>query len=677
MAIPIDVCARVEDLREQINLHNYRYYVLDDPDVPDAVYDRLLRELETLEQQYPALVSPDSPTQRIGAAAASVLTEVRHAIPMLSLSNAFAEQEVRDFDRRVRERLGQDEVEYVAEPKLDGLAISVCYQGGILARAATRGDGSTGEDVTQNVRTIRSLPLKLIDADGARYVEVRGEVYISRRGFEKLNDGQRQAGEKLYVNPRNAAAGSLRQLDPQITAQRPLEIFCYAFGKVDGDKLPDTQYGNLQRLRQWGLRVCPDVEVVRGFEGCIDFYRRMESARESLAYDIDGIVYKVNQLDLQRRMGSISRAPRWALAHKFPAQEEVTVVKAIEVQVGRTGAVTPVARLDPVFVGGATVSNATLHNHAEIERLDIRVGDSVIVRRAGDVIPEVVSVVTDRRPGAAVKYRFPKKCPVCQSDIVYDGDGIIARCSGGLYCSAQRKESIKHFASRRAMDIEGLGDKLVEQMVERGLVKGVSDIYALSKADLIGLERMAEKSAQKLVDAIERSKSTTLARFLYALGITQVGETTAQVLAQHFGTLEELMVVDADSLQGVADVGPVVARSIRAFFDQSHNGEQVERLRQLGVHWPEQQHDKGSTSQPLAGKTFVLTGTLANMTRNEAKARLQALGAKVTSSVSGKTDYVVAGADPGSKVRKAESLGVSVLEEAGLLELIETESGTI
>lgn len=677
MAIPIDVRARVQELREQINLHNYRYYVLDDPDVPDAAYDRMLRELQALEQQYPALVRPDSPTQRIGAAAASVFTEVRHEIPMLSLSNAFTEQEVRDFDRRVRQRLEQDDVEYVAEPKLDGLAVSVCYQGGILTQAATRGDGSTGEDVTQNVRTIRSLPLKLIDADGARYVEVRGEVYISRRGFEKLNEGQRQAGEKLYVNPRNAAAGSLRQLDPQITAQRPLEIFCYAFGKVDGDKLPDTQYGNLQRLRQWGLRVCPEVEVVRGVDGCLDFYRRMESGRDALAYDIDGIVYKVNRLDLQQRMGSISRAPRWALAHKFPAQEEVTVVKAIEVQVGRTGAVTPVARLDPVFVGGATVSNATLHNHAEIERLDIRVGDSVIVRRAGDVIPEVVSVVTDRRPGAARKYRFPKKCPVCRSDIVYDGDGIIARCSGGLYCSAQRKESIKHFASRRAMDIEGLGDKLVEQMVERGLVEGVSDIYALSKADLIGLERMAEKSAQKLVDAIERSKSTTLARFLYALGITQVGETTAQVLAQHFGTLEGLMTADADSLQGVADVGPIVARSIRTFFDQSHNSEQVERLRQLGVHWPEHQPDKGFTSQPLAGKTFVLTGTLASMTRNEAKARLQALGGKVTSSVSGKTDYVVAGADPGSKVRKAESLGVSVLEEVGLLKLIEVESGTI
>lgn len=672
MGIPAEVRARIENLREQINLHNYRYYVLDDPTIPDVAYDRLVRELESLEQQFPALITPDSPTQRVGAEAASGFSEVRHEIPMLSLSNAFEEQEVYDFDRRVRERLGASEVEYVAEPKLDGLAVSVHYERGMLVRAATRGDGTTGEDITQNVRTIRALPLKLIGVGYPRYVEVRGEVYMSRRGFQLLNEAQRQTGERLYANPRNAAAGSLRQLDPRVTAQRSLDIVCYGLGKVEGNNLPDTQFAILEQLPQWGLRVCPEAEMVRGARGCLDFYRRVGAQREALPYEIDGVVYKVNRMDFQQRLGSISRAPRWALAHKFPAQEEMTVVDSIEVQVGRTGAITPVARLQPVFVGGVTVSNATLHNRAEIERLDIRVGDSVVVRRAGDVIPEVVSVVRDKRASDTVPYRFPEKCPVCKSDIVYDGEGIIARCSGGLYCSAQRKQSIKHFASRRAMDIEGLGSKLVEQLVDRGLVTRVSDIYALSKAELAGLERMADKSAQNLVAAIERSKATTLARFLYALGIGQVGETTAQVLDEHYGTLEALMAAGEESLQQVTDVGPIVAHSIRTFFDQTHNREEVMRLMQLGVHWPEQPPAAATSSGALAGKTFVLTGTLESMTREQAKQRLQALGARVTSSVSTKTDYVIAGADAGTKLGKAQALGVSIVDEAGLLRMLES-----
>ncbi|MDH3688911.1 MAG: NAD-dependent DNA ligase LigA [Gammaproteobacteria bacterium] len=670
MVIPFDARARVESLRQQINRHNYCYYVLDAPEVPDAVYDRLLQELESLEQQYPELISVDSPTQRVGVKAVSVFAEVRHEVPMLSLSNAFSEQEVFDFDRRVRERLGESELEYIAEPKLDGLAVSIHYQDGVLRRGATRGDGSTGEDVTQNVRTIRPLPLRLMDDAVPRFLEVRGEVYISRQGFQKLNDGQRKVGEKLYVNPRNAAAGSLRQLDPGVTAQRPLDIFCYSIGKLEGNSLPETQFELLQRLRQWGLRVCPEVEVVDGAEGCLDYYRRMLSGRESLAYDIDGIVYKVNRLELQQRLGSISRAPRWALAHKFPAQEEMTVVNAIEVQVGRTGAITPVARLEPVFVGGVTVSNATLHNRAEIERLAIRVGDTVIVRRAGDVIPEVVSVVKQKRPKNARVYKFPKKCPVCKSDIVYDVKGIIARCSGGLYCSAQRKESIKHFASRRAMDIEGLGDKLVEQLVDAGLVTRVSDIYKLCPDDLAQLERMGKKSAQNLSNAIERSKQTGLARFVYALGIPQVGETTAQALVAHYGGLEVLMSASEESLQQVADVGPVVAHSIHAFFDQPHNGDEVERLKQLGVHWPESVPSGTAGDGRLAGKVFVLTGTLKAMTRDQAKQDLRQAGAKVTSSVSSTTDFVVAGTDPGSKLRKAESLGVTILDEAALLRLL-------
>ncbi len=666
--VPARTRQRAAALRKKIEYHNHRYYVLDDPVVSDAQYDRLLRELEDIERQYPSLVTPESPTQRVGAGPRAEFAEVRHEVPMLSLSNAFEDQEVVDFDQRVRERLDVEAVEYLTEPKLDGLAVSLTYRDGVLVRAATRGDGTTGEDVTANARTIRSLPLRLIGAGYPRLLEVRGEVFLSREGFSRLNRAQRSSGQKLYVNPRNAASGSLRQLDSRITAQRALEIFCYASGRVDGE-LPPTQAELLDRLRGWGLRVSPQRRLVQGAQGCLDAYRALQERRDSLPYEIDGVVYKVNRLDYQQALGHIARAPRWALAHKFPAEEEQTVVRSIEVQVGRTGAVTPVARLEPVFVGGATVSNATLHNRAEIERLDIRRGDTVIVRRAGDVIPEVVRVVRERRVPGARRYRFPAKCPVCASQIVYEGEGIIARCSGGLYCSAQLKESFKHFASRRAMDIEGLGDKIVDQLVERGLVHDVADLYALTLAQLEGLERMARKSAQNLLAAIDKSRRTTLARFLFALGISQVGEATARTLAEEFGDLDALMQAHDEALIEVPDVGPIVAESIVTFFHQPHNREVIAKLRAAGVSWP-QAAPRRPRGGALSGKTFVLTGTLASMTRDEAKERLQALGGKVTGSVSKKTDCVIVGADAGSKAARAEQLGVEMLDEAAFLELI-------
>lgn len=667
--VPVKVRRRLDELREQIDYHNYRYYVLDHPVISDAEYDRLLHELERLEAEYPSTVTLESPTQRVGAEPLEAFAAVRHDVPMLSLSNAFDEQAVMDFDRRVRERLGVEEVDYLAEPKLDGLAVSLVYENGVMVRAATRGDGMTGEDVTANARTLRTVPLRLRGSKHPALLEVRGEVILSREGFRKLNETQRAAGEKLYVNPRNAAAGSLRQLDARVTAERPLEAFYYGFGRVDG-KLPGTQAEMLERFREWGLRVSPERRVVVGVAGCLDEYRRLEAMRDTLPYDIDGVVYKVNSLAAQMQLGQIARAPRWALAHKFPAAEEMTVVRAIEVQVGRTGAVTPVARLEPVFVGGATVSNATLHNRAEIERLDLRVGDTVVVRRAGDVIPEVVSVVAERRPRGARSYRFPTHCPVCGSHIVYEGEGIIARCSGGLYCSAQRKQSIKHFASRRAMDIEGLGDKLVDQLVESALVRDVADLYALTTEQLEDLERMGAKSAHNIVSAIAASRRTTLARFLFSLGINQVGEATAQALADEFGDLDALMTATAETLMNVPDVGPVVAESISAFFEQPHNRDVIVKLRAAGVTWPTGGRRAGRATGALAGKRFVLTGALDAMTREEAKQRLEALGAKVSSSVSAKTDYVVVGVDPGSKAARAEALGVTMLDEGAFLELI-------
>lgn len=664
-----DAKTHIHDLRQQIDHHNYLYYVLDTPEIPDAEFDRLFRELQVLEQQYPDLVTSNSPTQRVGAKPLKEFRKVRHAIPMLSLSNAFDDEEVGHFHRRVTERLNQDLIRYTAEPKLDGLAISLRYEQGELVQAATRGDGTTGEDITLNARTIDTIPLKLIGKNHPSVLEVRGEVFMPLKGFAALNQSQRKKGEKIFANPRNAAAGSLRQLDPAVTADRPLEIFCYGIGEVSETNLiPDAHYDLLMRLRDWGIRICPETVIVEGAEGCLTYYRKLSERREQLAYEIDGVVYKVNSLDQQKELGFISRAPRWAIAHKFPAQEELTKVEDIEVQVGRTGAITPVARLQPVFVGGVTVTNATLHNKDEIERLDIRKGDTVTVRRAGDVIPEIVSVLTSKRPKRASKFKFPTHCPACGSEIVYEGDGVIARCSGGLYCSGQRKQSIIHFASRKAMDIDGLGDKLIEQMVEKGLLKDVSDIYRLQKQDIAGLERMADKSAENLVNAINESKSTTLPRFLFALGIPQVGETTAETIAHELTSLDNIMQASSEQLQALQDVGPVVAESICTFFSQKHNLEVIRNLRKRGVKWTEQAISRRKGM--LSGQTFVLTGTLSEMTREQAKKRLQELGGKVTGSVSKNTDYVVMGADPGSKVAKAEKLGVDVLDEKAFLRLL-------
>ncbi len=675
MTAPRKMRDRAKRLATEIDRHNYRYYVLDDPEISDAEYDRLLRELQEIEEAYPGLKTSDSPTQRVGAAPLAAFDTVEHGAPMLSLNNAFSEEEVTAFDQRVRKLLEVDSVEYVAEPKLDGLAVSLTYENGRLVRGATRGDGRAGEDITPNIRTIRSVPLTLRGSGHPRQIEVRGEVFLGHEGFRRLNEAQRQAGGKVFVNPRNAAAGSLRQLDSGLTASRPLEIFFYGVGRVDGGEMPGTQYEMLALLKKWGLRVSPLLKKVKDVKGCLKYYETMQDERHDLPYDIDGVVYKVNDKAYQDRLGTVSRAPRWALAHKFPAQEEATEVLDIQVQVGRTGAVTPVARLKPVFVGGATVSNATLHNRAEIERLDVRKGDTVVVRRAGDVIPEVVSVQKDKRPKGARPYRFPDRCPVCDSQIVYEGgEGIIARCSGGLFCKAQRKESIKHFASRRAMDVDGLGDKLVEQLVDRDMVRDAADLYALSEADIAGLERMADKSARNLVDALEKSKDTSLGRFLFALGIPQVGETTARQLADHFGALERLVQADPDRLQEVPDIGPVVADSIHTFFAQDHNREVIQKLRDAGVHWPEHEPAATRTGElPLAGRTIVLTGTLESMTRDEAKQALQSMGAKVTGSVSKKTDYVVVGADPGSKAARAEELGVERLDEDGLRKLLQQD----
>jgi len=661
-------------LREQIEHHNYQYYVLDHPEIPDAEFDRLMRRLQDLEAQHPELITPDSPTQRVGAQPLKEFAEVRHTIPMLSLNNAFSDEEAMEFDRRARERLDEERIDYVAEPKLDGLAIAIVYENGVLTRAATRGDGYTGEDVTLNVRTIEAVPLKLRGKKIPPLLEVRGEVYMPHRGFAELNKRQEKRGEKSFANPRNAAAGSLRQLDPRVTAERPLSMYCYGVGEVRGVELPDRHSKILDQLRDWGLRVSPEIKRVRGIEACLDYHRELLERRDKLPYDIDGVVYKVDRIEQQEALGFVARAPRWALAHKFPAEEEMTKLLNIDVQVGRTGAVTPVARLEPVFVGGVTVTNATLHNQDEIERKDVRIGDTVIVRRAGDVIPEVVGVVKSKRPRSAKKFRMPKKCPVCGSEVERLEGEAVARCTGGLYCPAQRREAIKHFASRRAMDIEGLGDKLVDQLDEKKLVKDVAGLFDLTLDQVAGLERMAEKSARNLLDALEKSKSTTLARFIFALGIGQVGEATARNLARYFGKLESVQKANLDELQQVPDVGEVVAESIHTFFRQPHNEEVIKRLRKAGVHWQDET-PAAQGSQPLSGKTFVLTGTLSSMTRDEAKDRLQVLGAKVSGSVSKKTDYVVVGVDPGSKADKAESLGVEMLDEDGFRTLLNKYAG--
>ncbi len=660
---------RIDELREQIDYHNYRYYVLDDPEIPDAEYDRLMRELEELEAEHPDLVTPDSPTQRVGATPLSAFEEVKHELPMLSLGNAFDEDEVQAFDRRAREKLQVDTIEYAVEPKLDGLAISLLYENGKLVRGATRGDGTTGEDVTQNVRTIETIPLKLRGSDYPARLEVRGEVIIAKQDFEQLNKTREQAGEKTFANPRNAAAGSLRQLDARLTAKRPLSFYCYGAGLVEGAELPDRHSATLDQLREWGMRTNPETRVVEGIQGCLDYYQTMQEKRDKLDYEIDGLVYKVNRRDQQEQLGFVSRAPRWAIAHKFPAQEEMTRLIDIDVQVGRTGALTPVARLEPVQVGGVTVSNATLHNQDEIERLDVRVGDTVIIRRAGDVIPQVVSVVKSKREGKLKKYHLPKTCPVCGSQTVRHEGEAVTYCTGGLYCAAQRKQALKHFAARRALDIEGLGDKLVDQLVDEDYVHDPADLFGLEKEQLVQLERMADKSAQNLIDALAKSRNTSLERFIYALGIHDVGEATARSLANHFGSLHALMQADKEALMAVPDIGPIVAESILTFFKQEHNQQVIDKLIQAGVTW-EDIEVKPAEELPLNGKTFVLTGTLESMSRDEAKAALQALGAKVTGSVSKKTDYVVVGADPGSKADKAESLGVEILDETAFRDLI-------
>ena len=662
-------------LRREIEAHNFSYHTLDRPTVPDAEYDRLMRRLQEIESQHPDLVTPDSPTQRVGAAKLEAFREVRHAKPMLSLDNVFHDEELEAFDKRIRDKLTSadvmvERVTYWAEPKLDGAAISLRYEKGEIVFGATRGDGTTGEDVTHNIRTIRSIPLRLRGSKLPAVFEVRGEVFMPRAGFLEFNKRALERGEKTFVNPRNAAAGSLRQLDPRLAASRPLDAFFYALGEVSDGFLPKTQEQRaiVDLLRQLGLRTCPEAELVEGVTGCLEYYSRIGRRRSALPYDIDGVVYKVNKLDWQRELGFVSRAPRWAVAHKFPAQEELTTVRDVVFQVGRTGALTPVARLEPVFVGGVTVSNATLHNMDEVQRKDVRIGDTVIVRRAGDVIPEIVSVVADRRPADARVVALPRSCPECGSDVERGEGEAIARCVGGLFCPAQRKEAIRHFASRRALNIEGLGTKLIDQLVDTGIVKTPADLYKLRVEQLAELERLGEKSAQKLVAAIEKSKDTTYARFLHGLGIGNVGEATALALANEFGAIEELLAADDERLQQVPDVGPVVAAAIYAFLHEPHNIDVIQALIAAGIRWPATVAK--SREQPLRGKTFVITGTLETMTRDEAKSRLQAMGAKVAGSVSKKTTAVVAGTDPGSKLQAAQSLNVEIWSEEQLRSLL-------
>ena len=666
---------KLESLRDQIRHHNFRYHALDDPEIPDAEYDRLMRELQRLEADHPEFISTDSPTQRVGDAPISAFGTVAHELPMLSLGNAFSEDELREFHRRVLDRLELDDnadLVYAAEPKLDGAAVSLLYENGVLVRGATRGDGTTGEDITHNVRTIEAIPLRLLGDGYPDRLEVRGEVFMPKAGFEAYNERARQAGEKTFVNPRNAAAGSLRQLDPKLTANRPLDMYAYSVGIAEGGTLPSCHSEILSQLQSWGIKVCPERRVVQGVEGCLDYYRNIGNGRDDLSYEIDGVVYKVDSLDMQNELGFVSRAPRWAIAHKFPAQEELTVVEDVEFQVGRTGAVTPVARLSPVFVGGVTVSNATLHNIDELHRKDVRVGDTVIVRRAGDVIPEVASVIVERRPKGARRVQLPTKCPVCDSHVEREEGETVARCTGGLFCAAQRAEALKHFVSRRALDIDGFGAKLVEQLVDIDRLKTPADIFQLTVQELSQLDRMGEKSAGKLIDSIQSSKSTTLARFLYALGIREVGEATAASVANHFGRLQNLIAATEEELQGVTDVGPVVALRIQSFFAEQHNLDVIARMQECGVEWDESDPAELPSDGALSGKTFVITGTLATMTRDAAKELIQSAGGKVTGSVSSKTDYLVAGEKAGSKLTKAEKLEVMVLDEAALQALIST-----
>ncbi|MBW8830121.1 MAG: NAD-dependent DNA ligase LigA [Burkholderiales bacterium] len=681
------VAERAAELRDQLHHHAHRYYVLDDPELPDVEYDKLFEELQAIEAEHPDLLTTDSPTQRIIGKVLDGFTPVRHAVPMLSIrtetdteaSGAVA------FDARVRRELELDEsdppIEYAAELKFDGLAINLRYEHGVLVQAATRGNGETGEDVTQNIRTIAQIPLRLRGAELAPpVIEVRGEVYIRRDDFDSLNERQRELiakgakNEKTFVNPRNAAAGAVRQLDPAIAAKRPLSFFAYGLGAVQDWTIPPTHSGLVDALQAMGMPVSVERAVVHGADGLVEFHRRVGAKRDDLPFDIDGVVYKVNDRALQQRLGFVSREPRWAVAHKYPAQEQMTRLLGIDIQVGRTGKLTPVAKLEPVFVGGTTVSNATLHNQDEIDRKDVRIGDTVIVRRAGDVIPEVVGVVADKRPpdtqAFSIVAKLQSKCPVCGSEITREEGEVDWRCSGGLFCAAQRKQAMLHFASRRAMDVEGLGDKLVDQLVDSGLIRTLPELYKLGVAKLVALERMAEKSAQNLVDGLERSKKTTLGRFLFALGIRHVGETTAKDLAKHFGSLDRILDASVEQLLEVNDVGPVVAQSIHTFFAQPHNREVVEQLRACGITWEEHDGTADNAPKPLAGKTFVLTGTLPTLSRDDAKDLIEAAGGKVSGSVSKKTHYVVAGAEAGSKLDKAQELGVVILDEEGLKALL-------
>ena len=686
---PIDPAARAAELREWLRYHAHRYYVLDEPEVPDAEYDRMFQELQAIEAANPELLTADSPTQRVIGRVLDGFTPVRHAVAMLSIRTETDTEAsgAQAFDARVRRELALSEsdppVEYAAELKFDGLAINLRYEHGVLAQAATRGNGETGEDVTQNIRTIAQIPLRLhVKGHAPTVIEVRGEVYMRRDDFDKLNERQRELiaqgakNEKTFVNPRNAAAGAVRQLDPAIAAKRPLSFFAYGLGDVQGWTIPDTHSGLLDALANFGVPVCADRVVTHGAAGLVEFYRAMGEKRDALPFDIDGVVYKVNSRALQQRLGYVSREPRWAVAHKYPAQEQMTVLQGIDIQVGRTGKLTPVAKLAPVFVGGTTVSNATLHNQDEIDRKDVRIGDTVIVRRAGDVIPEVVGVVhatgekSQRGPRFSIVERLHGKCPVCGSAITREEGEVDWRCSGGLFCAAQRKQAILHFASRRAMDVEGLGDKLVDQLVDSGLIRTLPELYKLGIAKLSALERMADKSASNLIDGLAKSKHTTLGRFLFALGIRHVGETTAKDLAKHFGSLDRILDASEAQLLEVNDVGPVVAQSIHTFFAQAHNREVVEQLRACGITWDEHEGTADTAPKPLAGKTFVLTGTLPTLTRDDAKDMIEAAGGKVSGSVSKKTDYVVAGAEAGSKLDKARELGVTVIDEDALRGLL-------
>ncbi|WP_272691220.1 NAD-dependent DNA ligase LigA [Providencia sp. PROV132] len=663
----------IDELKKQLRHHEYQYHVLDAPEIPDVEYDKLMQRLKEIEAQHPELVTSDSPTQRVGAAPLAAFDTVRHEIPMLSLDNVFDEESYLAFDKRVRDRLkNHQELTFCCELKLDGLAVSLLYENGELVQAATRGDGTVGENITANVRTIRAIPLRLTGSNIPDRVEIRGEVFMPQKGFEALNEQARKTDGKVFANPRNAAAGSLRQLDPRITAKRPLTFYCYGVGLVEGGSLPDTHYDRLMQFKAWGLPVSDYVQLRVGHQAVLDFYHEIEQVRPDLGFDIDGVVIKVNSIAIQEELGFVSRAPRWATAFKFPAQEQVTLLKDVEFQVGRTGAITPVARLEPVQVAGVVVSNATLHNADEIERLGVHIGDTVIIRRAGDVIPQIVSVVVDNRPADSREIVFPTHCPVCGSDIERIEGEAVARCTGGLICGAQRKEALKHFVSRRAMDVDGMGDKIIDQLVEKEYVKTPADLYQLSAGILTGLDRMGPKSAQNLVDALNKSKQTTLARFIYALGIREVGEATAANLAAHYTTLEAVMAADEESLKTVQDIGHVVAKHVVNFFREPHNQAVIEDLlTKANIHWPEVKVvNSAEIDSPFAGKTVVLTGSMSILTRDEAKDKLVALGAKVSGSVSKKTDLVIAGEAAGSKLAKANELGTRVIDENELIRLL-------